>query len=62
MRNSEFKRKYDPVLGYYVKKHIYGKGIMDVFRSIGSKLFGKTTKDIMKKGIQACHSLFTQNK
>ena len=26
MRQSELKRKYDPELGRYVKKHIYGEG------------------------------------
>ena len=47
MWHSEFKRKYDPELGRYVKTHIYGEGIMDVMRSIGSKVFGKTTKNRM---------------
>ena len=31
-------------------KHIHGEGIMDVFRSVGSKLFGKTAKELAKKG------------
>ena len=29
---------------------IHGEGIMDVFRSVGSKLFGKTAKELAKKG------------
>ena len=29
MRQSEFKRKYDPEMGKYTKQHIYGEGIMD---------------------------------
>ena len=54
MINSEFKKRYDHRFGKYVKKHIYtgeiyGGGLMDIFKSIGSKLFGKTTKEIAKK-------------
>ena len=54
MNKSEFKTKYDPEIGRYVKRHIYtgeihGGGLMDVFKSVGSKLFGKTAKDIAKK-------------
>ena len=33
MRQSEFKRKYDPELGKYTKKHIYGEGIIDKVKS-----------------------------
>ena len=29
MRQSEFKRKYDPEIGKYTKQHICGEGIMD---------------------------------
>ena len=47
---SEFKPRFDPELGRYVSKHIHGEGIMDVFRSVGSKLFGKTAKELAKKG------------
>ena len=42
MRQSEFKMKLDPELGRYTRQHIYGEGMMDVFKSFGSKLFGKT--------------------
>ena len=31
-------------MGRYAIKHIHGEGIMDVFRSVGSNLFGKTAK------------------
>ena len=36
------------------KKHVYtgeihGKGLTDIFKSIGSKLFGKTAKEMIKK-------------
>ena len=49
MNKSEFKKIYDPDIGRYIKKHIYtkdiyGEGLMDVFKSVGSKLFGKTAK------------------
>ena len=50
MRQSEFKKKLDPELGRYTRQHIYGEGITDVFKSIGSKLFGKTVKSAVKKG------------
>ena len=53
-RQSELKRRFDPVIGKYVKKHIHsgeihGEGLMDIFKSVGSKLFGKTAKEIAKK-------------
>ena len=32
----------------YVKKHIYGEGVTDVFKTIGRKLFGKTMKEAAK--------------
>ena len=43
MRQSEFKRKYDPDRDKYTKQHIYGEGIMDSVKSFGSKLRRKTT-------------------
>ena len=49
MRQSEFKRRYDVKMGRYVKKHIYGEGVVtDVFKTIGRKLFGKTMKEAAK--------------
>ena len=42
--------KLDPELGRYTRQHIYGEGMMDVFKSVGSKLFGKTVKSAVKKG------------
>ena len=33
MRQSEFKKKCDPELGKYTKKHIYGEGIIDTVKS-----------------------------
>ena len=52
MRQSEFKKKLDPELGRYTKKHIYGEGIMDVFNSVGKKIFGQTIKKAAKKGVE----------
>ena len=48
MRRSEFKRLYDVKTGRYVKKHIYGEGVTDIFKTIGRKLFGKTMKEAAK--------------
>ena len=44
--------KLVPELGRYTRKHIYGEGITDVFKSVGSKLFGKTMKKAAKKGAE----------
>ena len=53
-RQSELKRRFDPEIGRYVKKHIHtgeihGEGLTDILKSVGSKLFGKTTKEIAQK-------------
>ena len=52
MRQSEFKKKLDPELGRYTRQHIYGEGMMDVFKSVGKKIFGKTMKKAAKKGVE----------
>ena len=44
--------KLDPELGKYTKKHIYGEGINDIFKSVGKNLFGKTVKSAAKKGVE----------
>ena len=44
--------RFDPELGRYTRQHIYGEGMMDVFKSFGSKLFGKTMKKAAKKGAE----------
>ena len=41
MRQSEFKKKYDPDTGKFSRKHIYGEGIMDKAKSF---LGRKSTK------------------
>ena len=51
-RQSEYKKRLDPELGRYTRQHIYGEGITDVFKSIGSKIFGKTMKKAAKKGVE----------
>ena len=55
-RQSEFKMKYNPELGKFTKQHIWGskdsihgEGFVDMFKLIGSKLFGKTMKKAAKK-------------
>ena len=52
MQQSEFKMRFDPELGRYTRQHIYGEGITDVFKSVGSKLFGNTVKSAAKKGVE----------
>ena len=37
MRQSEFKKKYDPDTGKFLRKHIYGEGIMDTIKSFLGK-------------------------
>ena len=52
MRQSEFKKRYDAKMGRYVKKHIYGEGVTDLFKTIGRKQFGKTKKEAAKTATQ----------
>ena len=48
MRQSEFKYKYDPELGRFTRQHIYGEGVMDVFKNIGANVIGQTLKKAAK--------------
>ena len=48
MKQSEFKKRYDPELGRFTRQHIYGEGVMDVFKNIGAKVFGQTRKKAAK--------------
>ena len=48
MRQSEFKYKYNPELGRFTRQHIYGEGVMDVFKNIGAKVIGQTLKKAAK--------------
>ena len=54
MRQSEFKRRFDPEIGRYVRKNICDESIIggNILQSITSKLFGKTTKELAKKGVK----------
>ena len=56
MRQSEFKMKLDPELGRYTRQHVYGEGMMDVFKSVGKKIFGKTMKKAAKRGVKKAAS------
>ena len=42
MRQCEFKKRYDPDMDMHIGKHIYGEGIGDIFKGVGSKIFSKT--------------------
>ena len=44
--------KLDPELGKYTRKHIYGEGMMDRFKSFGKKTFAKSMKKTAKKSAQ----------
>ena len=48
MKQSEFKKRYDPELGRFTRQHIYGEGVMDVFKNVGAKVFGQTLKKAAK--------------
>ena len=48
MRQSDFKKRYDPELGRFTRQHIYGEGVMDVFKNFGSKILGQTLKKAAK--------------
>ena len=49
MRQSEFKKRYDPDLDMYVMRHVEGEGIGSMLKSVGKKIFGKTGKKLAKK-------------
>ena len=48
MRQSDFKKRYDPEMGRFTRQHIYGEGVMDIFKNIGAKVVGKTLKQAAK--------------
>ena len=43
MRQSEFKKRYDPDMGKFSRQHIYGGGVMDTVKSFFGK---KPTKKV----------------
>ena len=48
MKQSELKKRCDPELGRFTRQHIYGEGVMDVFKNIGTKVIGQTLKKAAK--------------
>ena len=58
MRQSEYKKRFDPELGSFTKQHIYGEGgaegggITDVFKSFGSKYLERQLKKPLKKALK----------
>ena len=48
MRQSDFKKRCDPELGRFTRQHIYGEGVVDVFKNFGSKILGQTLKKAAK--------------
>ena len=48
MCKSDFKKRYDPELGRFTRRHIYGEGVMDVFKNFASKILGQTLKKAAK--------------
>lgn len=51
-RQSEYKKKFNPETGKFVREHIYGEGVItDTLKSIGKKVFGKTVKSAAKKAM-----------
>ena len=53
MNQFEYKKRYDPDLGMYVKKHvhsgeIHGGALTDILKSV----FGKTIKTAGKKALE----------
>ena len=56
MRQSDFKKRYDPELGRFTRQHIYGEGVMDVFKNISSKVLKKAAKTAADKAITTAAS------
>ena len=53
MNQFEYKKRYDPVLGMYVKKHvhtgeIHGGSLTNIFKSVASDFFGDTMEEAAK--------------
>ena len=58
MNGFEYKKRYDPELGMYVKKHIHsgeiqaGGALTDIFKSVFGKTIKKAAKKTAKKALQ----------
>ena len=53
MNQFEYKKRYDPDLGMYVKKHvhsgeIYGGALTDILKSVASNTFSGIMKEAVK--------------
>ena len=49
MRKHDYKKKYSPVHGKHVYKHVYGEGVYDVLSGLRRKLFSKTAQKVANK-------------
>ena len=49
MRKHDYKKKYSPVHGKHVYKHVYGEGVYDVLSGLRRKLFSKTVQNVANK-------------
>ena len=59
MNQFEYKKRYDPDLGMYVKKHIHsgeihGGALTDIFKSLFGKTMKEAAKTASKKGSSNC--------
>ena len=58
MNGFEYKKRYDPELGRYVKKHVHsgeiqaGGALTDIFKSVFGKTIKKAAKTTAKKALQ----------
>ena len=58
MKGFEYKKRYDPELGRYVKKHVHsgeiqaGGALTDIFKSVFGKTIKKAAKTTAKKTLQ----------
>ena len=58
MNEFEYKKRYDPELGRYVKKHVHsgeiqaGGALTDIFKSVFGKTIKKAAKTTAKKALQ----------
>ena len=50
-RQSEYKKKFNPETGKFIRQHIHGEGYkLDILKSISKKVFGQTVKNAAAKG------------
>lgn len=51
MRQCKYKRCFDPEMGQYVRKHIYGEGMFDVMKTVFDKTVKDTAKTVAKSAL-----------